>query len=129
METGTMGTFYDVMRRLNLPWFMNLVRLPECQVTAPLYLTAERQTVRGIFGNTAVDFIGAFEPRIGAFEVCSLYSPMFEFDNQAATVATAQEILNQLRRPTPAQAPDGLAAPNRRGFLFGRVAASPGAAT
>ena len=94
------------------PWFMNLVRLPldpSVEVLAPLQ-KAERD-----IGPRCFEFIGAHEPGLGAFESSSLFSPMFEFEDQAAALATAHEVLGLLR---PASA-----VPSRRGFLFGRPAA------
>ena len=109
------------------PWFMNLVRLPLRNETASDRVLAERQKATRQFGNTDFEFIGSFEVRIGAFEVCSLYSPMFKFADHAAAMATAQEVLNQLHRPTPRPASTAPAVPSRRGFLLGRSAgASPG---
>lgn len=110
------------------PWFMNLVQLP-------VQACADRQRVglsqRHAVGSAEFAFIGAYEPSLGAFEACSLFSPMFEFADQAAALKTAQEVLGQLRLPaavvaapevravSPAAVPD----PGRRGFLFGRRAA------
>lgn len=96
------------------PWFMNLVRLPENAQPLPLGVSAERE-----LGGHRFDFMGAFEERCGAFETCSLFSPMFEFADHAAATATARELL-ALLRPAPAVPPP--AAPSRRGFLFGRPA-------
>ena len=94
------------------PWFMNLLRLPlddSVEMLKPLQ-KGERDV-----GPRCFEFIGAHEPGIGAFEASSLFSPMFEFEDQAAAVATAHEVLGLLR-PAPA-------VPSRRGFLFGRPAA------
>lgn len=97
------------------PWCMNLVRLP-LREGMPMLAVGERGA-RDI-GSRRFDFIGAHEAGVGSFEACSLFSPMFEFADQAAALATAQQALNALRaRQQPAQ-------PARRGFLFGR---SPGA--
>ncbi len=98
------------------PWFMNLLRLPLQGDVAPL---AVRAVAARDIGTHRLDFIGAFEPGVGAFEACSLFSPMFEFANQAAAVATAQEALKELRAASHAPAQ-----PARRGFLFGRSGAA-----
>jgi hypothetical protein len=55
---------------------------------------------------------------MGAFETCSLFSPMFEFSNHNAALATATEILARLRQPAAQTAPT---APGRRSFLLGRA--------
>lgn len=107
------------------PWFMNLVRLPLRNAPASNRMLAERQKATRQFGNTDFEFIGSFEVRIGAFEVCSLYSPMFEFADHPGALATAQEVLNQLHRPAPEPASAAPAVPNRRGFLLGRSAGAP----
>ena len=112
------------------PWFMNLVRLPLRNAPATDRVLAERQKATRPFGNTDFEFIGSFEVRIGAFEVCSLYSPMFEFADHAAALATAQEVLNQLHRSAPEPASTAPTVPTRRGFLLGRSSGgSPGART
>ena len=98
------------------PWFMNLLRLPLLDGLPTLALRAV--AARDIC-TRRLDLIGAFEPGVGAFEACSLFSPMFEFANQAAAVATAQEALKELRA-----APRAPAQPARRGFLFGRTGAA-----
>lgn len=98
------------------PWSMNLLRLPLHRELGVLRvgITASRD-----IGARRFDFIGAHEPDVGPFEACSLFSPMFEFADQAAALATAQEALKELRRAVrPPQQPA------RRGFLFGRTGAA-----
>jgi [NiFe] hydrogenase assembly HybE family chaperone len=108
------------------PWFMNLVRLAAPEQATQAGFLDERNKAPRHFGNTLFEFIGAFEPTIGAFEICSLFSPMFEFENHSAAVATATEILSQLRQPGPVSIPKAPASPSRRGFLFGRPVAPSG---
>jgi [NiFe] hydrogenase assembly HybE family chaperone len=96
------------------PWFMNLLRLPLAAQAAASLLPAGAKGLRR-WGNHEIEFIGAHENTIGGYEMSSLFSPMFEFADQAAAVATAQEVLALLRP---------LAQPARRGFLFGRSAAA-----
>lgn len=107
------------------PWFMNLVRLPiRCEDA----VDGVGRTERHALGGEVFDFIGAHEPAIGAFSACSLFSPMFEFADQAAARATALAVLTTLRGApesteivttpsSPAEPP-----PARRSFLFGRSA-------
>jgi len=107
------------------PWFMNLVRLP---VRCEDAVDGVGRTERHALGGEVFDFIGAHEPAIGAFSACSLFSPMFEFADQAAARATALAVLGTLR-DAPAS-PANVAAPSspreplpvRRSFLFGRSA-------
>ena len=111
------------------PWFMNLIRLP---LRSAELLAPGSDAVREM-GGQPLDFIGAQEPWLGdgtlsRYELCSLFSPMFEFADQAAAVATAVEVLRLLRAPKPVPAaavqpaPPMAAVPARRGFLFGRSA-------
>lgn len=103
------------------PWFMNLVWLPndETVPAAPVGATRSRR-----IGGEALDFIGAEVDDVGRYEACSIWSPMFEFEDQAAARATAKALLELLRKPAvesvaPAQ-------PARRALLFGRSAVAGG---
>jgi [NiFe] hydrogenase assembly HybE family chaperone len=95
------------------PWCMNLVRLP---LRDNLPLLAVGETGARDLGARCFDFIGAHESGVGAFEAASLFSPMAEFADQAAAVATAEAVLDALRGALPQR----VAQPARRGFLFGR---------
>jgi len=110
------------------PWFMNLVCLPMDLARAGETVPGVGQKASRQIGNQTFEFIGAHEDGLGAFACCSLFSPMFEFADHAAAVATACEVLNLLRTPapTPPAAPV-LEAPSRRGFLFGRGGPRAGA--
>jgi [NiFe] hydrogenase assembly HybE family chaperone len=126
------------------PWFMSLVRLPLHPRGAAdgAWLALGRKQLRRV-GVAEFEFIGAHEPGLGVFETASLFSPMAGFADHAAALATAHEVLRQLRTPEPAVAPAQVAAPSvapqaapaatpaapaqaaepvpsRRGFLFGR---------
>ncbi len=94
------------------PWFMNLVRLPLSSGADDAIARPGAKVLRRC-GTQAFDFIGAHEAALGPFEASSLFSPMFEFADQAAAEATAAAVLQQLRPPVAAA---------RRGFLFGRGA-------
>lgn len=104
------------------PWFMNLVRLPVVAQTATQGWLAPGIKAHRTLGCERFEFMGAFEDGLGAFEVCSLFSPMFEFADQASAVATATEVLVLLREPVAAPVASALPQPSRRGFLFGRTA-------
>jgi [NiFe] hydrogenase assembly HybE family chaperone len=95
------------------PWCMNLVRLP-LQDRHPVLAVGE--TASREIGARRFDVLGAHEEGVGAFEAASLFSPMAEFADQAAALATAEAVLDALRGPLPAR----VAPPSRRGFLFGR---------
>jgi [NiFe] hydrogenase assembly HybE family chaperone len=76
------------------PWFMNLVLLPDApSAWRSLAVRAEAsyEFPAGVF-----EFIGGFEPAIGEFQSCSLFSPVFEFEGQDAARATAEAALAAL---------------------------------
>jgi [NiFe] hydrogenase assembly HybE family chaperone len=108
------------------PWFMNLVYLPLVLPGAGEAVLGVGQKARHQVGSETFEFIGAHEDGLGAFACCSLFSPMFEFEDHAAAIATANEVLKLLRTPAPGPAcvRDAKAevAPSRRSFLFGRGA-------
>ncbi|MEO8120584.1 MAG: [NiFe]-hydrogenase assembly chaperone HybE [Rhodoferax sp.] len=113
------------------PWFMNLVWFSLDRIDQPTRAGTSRAHQ---VGSECFDFIAGHEAAFGSYEACSLFSPMFEFPDQAAASATGAAVLAALRQPpaavpvaTPALAikeaaaqtkPVGLAA--RRSFLFGR---------
>lgn len=98
------------------PWFMNLVWFPLIARAT----SGDEGRVEGLqLGSTRFDAIGAYEPAFGAYSACSLFSPMFEFADQAAATATARAILDSLR--TVVVAPVAEVAPARRAFLLGRT--------
>jgi [NiFe] hydrogenase assembly HybE family chaperone len=124
------------------PWFMNLVWLPPADAPALAVGTSRLRPL----GGEVLSFIAAQEEGC-CFEACSLFSPMFEFPDQAAARSVALAVLQALRQPAAAQAaqavapapvapatvdqpsatdaaaPSRPAAPTRRGLLFGRRAA------
>ncbi len=73
------------------PWFMNLMLLPHegddwtglCSGTK----------INHTFPSGSYEFIVGEEEGIGQYQMCSLFSPMFEFEDQAAAVATAEAVL------------------------------------
>lgn len=77
------------------PWSMNLLRLPDAD-PIPEGNVEPRELPRG-----AVDFLGAREAGIGAYETCSLFSPMHRFESQEAARAVAFEVLSLLLQPGP----------------------------
>lgn len=96
------------------PWFMNLVWLPR---DTNVGLDNE---VRAL-GSERLSFMVANEAGIGPYQMCSLFSPVFEFESQEAARATALEVLRILRtEPEPPPAPATVEAPSRRAFLTGR---------
>lgn len=87
------------------PWFMNLLRLPlQAAASGQGGWLAVGATATRDIGALRFDAIGAHEPGLGAFEASSLFSPMFEFVDQGAAVATAFEVLKLVRAPAGAAA-------------------------
>jgi [NiFe] hydrogenase assembly HybE family chaperone len=126
------------------PWFMNLALLPCGPARRQPLKVGEKR--RYAFPAGDFEFIGAADPAIGEFEMCSLFSPMDDFADQATArlVATlAREALFDAANAAstdspaagPALSPAGDAAPrphaepearaaapmSKRDFLRGRV--------
>ena len=111
------------------PWFMNLVWFPLLRTDEPDRAGSHRAHA---VGAECFDFIAGYEAGFGGYEACSLFSPMFEFSDQATAIATAHAVLAELRRPPepePATASASASASvarlepavaGRRAFLLGR---------
>jgi [NiFe] hydrogenase assembly HybE family chaperone len=71
------------------PWFMNL-----------LYFQADNKVIGSKIAHTfpagQFEFIVSYEKELGFYQSCSLYSPMFEFQQQEIAVQTAQAALQAL---------------------------------
>ncbi len=85
------------------PWFMNLMLLP--QQPEQWNDCAELSKQCRVFPSGQYSFITGYEAAIGKYQACSLFSPMFEFADQAAALETAQialqELLNEENIDTP----------------------------
>ncbi len=76
------------------PWFMNLMLFP--QVTAedkPTQSSSVGDIHPHVFPSGAYDFVVGYEDNIGQYQSCSLFSPMFEFEDQPSAELTAKEAL------------------------------------
>ncbi len=73
------------------PWFMNLVLLS--RQPDEWSGLASGTKIRHVFPSGSYEFIVAEEEGLGHYQMCSLFSPMFEFESQAAAVATAEAAL------------------------------------
>jgi [NiFe] hydrogenase assembly HybE family chaperone len=83
------------------PWFMNLVLAPrEAARWTPLRQGAKRHFA---FPAGDYEFIGAHDPDLGEFAMCSLFSPLLEFADHAQAVAVAELALAALFDPRNAQ--------------------------
>lgn len=74
------------------PWFMNVI------MQAPNDGEDIGVGTKRIFALPAgrFEFIRGREDRVGGYWMCSLFSPMFEFEDQAAAVATAANVMDEL---------------------------------
>ena len=93
------------------PWFMNLVLLPrERSQWQPLPLRAKRKLhfPAGVF-----EFIGADDPVIGEHQTCSLFSPMHDFQDQAAARLVARLAREALFDAANAEVPESPAPVSR----------------
>jgi len=123
------------------PWFMNLVLLPhDRRRWQPLPVGGKRKLH---FPAGVYEFIGAADAQVGEHQTCSLFSPVLEFEDQAAARLVAQlarqALLDGANAEVPeypkadlspaagaAAAPAGEPGPKRavskRDFLRGRLA-------
>ncbi|WP_208246159.1 [NiFe]-hydrogenase assembly chaperone HybE (plasmid) [Rhizobium sp. T1470] len=77
------------------PWFINLVLIPMA-LSVPMRTGAKTRIALpgGIF-----EFIQSHHDELGAYRMCSLLSPVFEFDTQEDAVTVAQAILTEVLAP------------------------------
>lgn len=115
------------------PWAINLVLLAQSP-SGDLRLAADCRRKRD-FPSGSYEFMGGEEAECGAYQFCSLFSPAFEFRDQATAVATAGEIMAELFGRTANRAVEQQEAArlsgrsllplpiDRRGFLTGMFCA------
>lgn len=104
------------------PWFMNMVLLPEVQE----WQVGAKHMIALPSGE--YEFIVGYETDLGFYLSCSLFSPVLEFENQAAGEATAAIALLHLLKQEAALEPAKTAMPKainpepltRRALLKGR---------
>jgi [NiFe] hydrogenase assembly HybE family chaperone len=79
------------------PWFINVMLLPgslqagEAWSGAQIGTKVKHQLPAGIF-----EFICGVEDGLGPYQMCSLFSPVLEFQDQEAAIATAKAALTAL---------------------------------
>ena len=76
------------------PWFMNLVLLPHDGDPWAGLPTGSKMI--HAFPSGQYEFILAEEASIGRYQMCSLFSPLFDFEGQAAAAATAEAVMECL---------------------------------
>lgn len=79
----------DWLGVLITPWFMNLIYM-----NPQVNYIGEKITHRFPFGE--LSFIASHELELGYYQSCSLYSPMFLFEQQSVAVQTARSALQTL---------------------------------
>ena len=73
------------------PWFMNLMVVADAP--KPLRVGEVKHFV---FPSGSYEFVAGYEVPVGWYHSCSLFSPVFEFEDQAAAEATAVAALEAL---------------------------------
>jgi [NiFe] hydrogenase assembly HybE family chaperone len=103
----------DWLGVLITPWFMNLLLLPGPDSEWRKQLPGSKLVRRYPYG--AFEFTLASEAQLGTYAQCSLFSPMFQFEDQATALTAAQTALQGL---LTAPAPRAV---NRRDLLRGAL--------
>lgn len=84
----------NIVGILLTPWFMNLMLFPsEDNSWAKL---PKLSKVNHSFPSGVYEFIVGYEPSIGDYQICSLFSPVFEFVDQDSAVTTALAVMKAL---------------------------------
>ncbi len=110
------------------PWFMNVVLLPKADNEEEGVQVGSKHMV--VFPAGRFEFIEGYEDTIGRHWMCSMFSPVLEFENQQAAVATAEAVLEELFKATEDQVPDDAdMTAIWRGEFVDPKAAEPGADT
>lgn len=123
---GTRRWGEDWLTILVTPWCMNILLLPG----TPGAWTDGRigATLRHVLPSGEYSFILGEEPALGRFQMCSLFSPMLQFSDQDAALATAEAVMAELMTPPPRPAPTSEQNVSRR-RLFGLGGDGAGAAS
>jgi len=81
------------------PWFMNLIFIPAEPELAGCRVGAQTTLV---LPSGRYDATWSHEEAVGGFWVCSLFSPMFEFEDMEAALATADAAWEEIMAPAAA---------------------------
>jgi len=149
---GTRETEAGWLSALVTPWFINLMLLPRTSEQDQSYRALRRgSTVAHVFPAGRFEFIVGEEADLGRYQMCSLFSPVLEFESQGAALITAESALTVLfdarlapdalqaadpssqdgageaeLRPRSGDEETRAAKLSRRGLFFGRDAESGG---
>jgi [NiFe] hydrogenase assembly HybE family chaperone len=118
------------------PWFINLMLLPQTAEVAEAWGRFDAGTkVRHDFPAGTFEFICGAEDALGPYRMCSLFSPVGQFENQDAALSTAEgaitalfdENIDSLGEPEAATVPSKKEAVqvSRRTLFLGRKAERP----
>jgi [NiFe] hydrogenase assembly HybE family chaperone len=108
------------------PWCINLILLAATDDDRSRLAPGDKRPVRFPVGT--FEFIGGHDPRLGAYESCSLFSPVLEFADQTAarlTARAARRALFEFGDVARTEVPETIVcAPplSRRSFLRGAIA-------
>ena len=91
----------DWLGVLVTPWSINLMLLPGQGGSFRALAVDERQGWS--FPSGAYDFMGGNEEGLGAYQICSLFSPVLQFETHVDAVATAQAAMEALMCPEPGE--------------------------
>lgn len=104
------------------PWFMNLVSAGLPDAPLPEGRPGDRRSIALPVGR--VEFTVGEAPGFGRLDACSLFSPMQDFEDHAAVMATAAEVLTALftaPEPEPPPQPVMEREMGRRNLLRGKL--------
>ena len=76
------------------PWFMNLMLVP--QIREKLVDINEGAKQLHVFPSGRYEFICGQEAGLGKYLVCSLFSPMFDFQEQQIAIDTANSVIDEM---------------------------------
>jgi [NiFe] hydrogenase assembly HybE family chaperone len=107
----------DVACVLISPWFMNIMLFPLDPAGAPVLVDGSKRMRQ--FPSGEYETIAGRIDGLGAFEVISLYSPVFEFADQAVARATAASAAEGLFVEPEGAAPPAPRPLSRRELMFG----------
>lgn len=107
------------------PWCINLMLLPRTPDDAQAWMRESiGAKVKHVFPAGTFEFICGAEDELGPYRMCSLFSPVLQFDSQEAARATAEAALAALFNegfdaPEPSAAAPKKAGLSRRNLIFG----------
>jgi [NiFe] hydrogenase assembly HybE family chaperone len=128
VATTGMRSFGDVwVTVLVTPWSINAMLFPNGAQCAdswtglPIGTKVQHSLPAGVF-----EFICGGEDGLGPYRMCSLFSPVLQFENQEAALAAANAALGALFDENLGDPPAEVEAPqvSRRNLIFGRNSAS-----